>query len=336
MSKILVVGPSWVGDMVMAQSLFMAIRANDPDAAISVLAPGWSAPVLARMPEVASSIDMPVGHGSLQIGTRRRVAKIIRSMGFDQAIVIPGSLKSALIPWFARIPRRTGYVGEQRYGLLNDIRKLDKGALPLNVQRYVALALPRDKGNDVTFSNPRLEVDADARNRALQKFSLNPGQPVLGICPGAEYGPAKRWPAEHFATVANAMIDAGHQAWIFGSANDADVAAQVNRATGHRCVDLTGQTEIGEAIDLMSLAASVVTNDSGLMHVAAAVGCRVVAIYGSSSDGFTPPLTENSEQLSLSLECQPCFKRECPLKHLDCLNKLEPEMVVRTLVQPAV
>ena len=328
MSKILVVGPSWVGDMVMAQSLFMAIRANDPDAGISVLAPGWSAPVLARMPEVASSIDMPVGHGSLQIGTRRRVAKIIRNMGFDQAIVIPGSLKSALIPWFARIPKRTGYIGEHRYGLLNDIRKLDKEALPLNVQHYVALARPRGDDGSVTYSNPRLQVDPDARNRALEKLSLNAHRPILGICPGAEYGPAKRWPAEHFAAVANAMIDSGHQAWIFGSGKDADVAAQVNRATGHRCADLTGQTEIGEAVDLMSLAASVVTNDSGLMHIAAALQRPTLGIFGATSSTFTPPRGGQAAIVSSSIECSPCFARECPLGHHRCMRELGSSSVI--------
>ena len=331
MTRILIVGPSWVGDMVMANSLFRVLSEHQPQARISVLAPSWSEPVLARMPEVSESVCMPVGHGSLGLGARYRLGRELREREFSQAIVIPGSLKSALVPWFARIPVRTGYLGEQRRGLLNDIRPLDKAVLPLNVQRYVALALPRSTAAPPALPYPKLRVSDEGVDSARNRLGLTDTRPVLGICPGAEYGPAKRWPVAHFASVAGDMLDRGWQVWLFGSGNDAKISAEINARCAGRCDDLAGRTDLGEAIDLMSQCRAVVSNDSGLMHVAAAVGCHVIALFGSSSDEFTPPLTERCDRLGLELDCRPCFKRECPLGHLDCLNRLAPEMVAEAL-----
>lgn len=332
--RLLVVGPSWVGDMVMAQSLFMAVKAQNRDTEIHVLAPAWSEPVLQRMPEVSGSVEMPLGHGSLQLGQRRKLGQQLKQAGYDQAIVLPGSLKSALVPWFAGIPRRTGYVGEQRWGLINDIRRLDKAALPLNVQRYVALAQDKNNTPQTHYTNPSLQVDPANRDQALRKFDLTTDRPVIALCPGAEYGPAKRWPARHFAEVARTMKQAGWQVWIFGSSRDQVVSGEIIQLSGGACIDLCGETSLGEVIDLMSCARYVITNDSGLMHIASAVGSHVIALYGSSSDAFTPPLTESSDRLNLHLECSPCFKRECPLGHLNCLNNLAPQMVLDKIQKP--
>ncbi len=329
--RILVIGPSWVGDMVMAQSLFKAIKANTPASEIQVLAPGWSEPVLRRMPEISGSLVMPVGHGSLRLGTRWKLARQICALEFDQAIVLPGSLKSALIPWFAGVPKRTGFVGEQRWGLLNDIRKLDSHEMPLNVERYASLALAKEAAVMDTPPTPQLVVSQGERQQALEKFRLNPDKPVLGFCPGAEYGPAKRWPARHFAEVAKTKHAEGWQVWIFGSAKDTEVSRELNRHADGICTDLCGETNLGEAIDLMSCSNAVVSNDSGLMHIAAAVGVHVVALYGSSSDQFTPPLTDKCDRLNLNLECSPCFKRECPLVHFNCLDSLPPSRVLEKL-----
>lgn len=329
--RILIVGPSWVGDMVMAQSLFKILKQADPSCSITVLAPAWSVPVTARMPEVSNSVDMPMGHGTLAIRARWRLGRALRG-DHDQAIVLPGSLKSALVPWFARIPVRTGFVGEQRYGLLNDWRRLDKQALPLNVQRVVALgraaAAPPLPLADIPY--PALNVSGDNARAAAWEFGLDPARPIVALCPGAEFGPAKQWPARHFGTVARQQIERGNQVMILGSTRDGEIASGI-LALAPGCVDVTGRTSLGQAIDLMSLATSVVSNDSGLMHIAAAVGCRVVALYGSSSSTFTPPLSDRATELSLDLDCQPCFQRTCPLGHLNCLNKLEPEKVIRIL-----
>ena len=332
MNKVLVVGPSWVGDMVMAQSLFKVLQAPG-DTEITVLAPPWSVPILAQMPEVARTLDMPVGHGVLGLGVRRQLGHALSGAGFDRAIVLPGSFKSALVPWFAKIPRRTGYLGEQRWGLLNDIRPLNRRvrrAMPMNVQRFVALGLPK-ASPAVDIPRPALAV---ARARAVEsaaRFGLATGEPVVALCPGAEYGPAKRWPAEHFAAVANHQLGRGRKVWLFGSQKDREIAARINGLCQGGCADLSGRTTLGEAVHLLSLARHVVTNDSGLMHIAAAVGCHIVALYGSSSDAFTPPLTDRCHRLTLDLECSPCFQRECPLGHLRCLKELPPERVLAVL-----
>lgn len=322
--------------MVMAQSLFKVIRRADPGAAISVLAPSWSAPLVARMPEVAAMLDMPLGHGQLQLRTRRRLGRELKASRFDQAIVLPGSLKSALVPWFANIPRRTGYVGEQRWGLLNDIRRPGPATPPVTARRFAALGRPKDAGfaesaGAAGIPRPALAVNPQSVAESVSRLGLDPSAPIVALCPGAEYGPAKQWPAEHFAEVADAQLRRGRRVWLFGSANDRPVAARINRMCAGRCADLSGRTSLGEAVDLMSLARYAVTNDSGLMHIAAAVNCHVIALYGSSSDAVTPPLTERCERLSLRLECSPCFKRVCPLGHLDCLNQLRPERVLEVM-----
>ena len=331
MNRILVVGPSWVGDMVMAQSLFKVLKKSASGCHITVLAPAWSEPLLARMSEVDSSLVMPIGHGQLGLSKRWRLGRTLRGR-FDQAIVLPGSFKSALIPMFAGIKRRTGFVGEQRYGLLNDLRKLDKDRLPYNVQRFVSLGL--ESGASVHSLDqilpPALKVDTDRCQDVLQQFGLDHGKPIVVLCPGAEFGPAKQWPAAYYAEVAQHQLDSGRSIVIMGSDKDRSVAANITDKV-HGCVDLSGRTTLGEAIDLMSLAAHVVTNDSGLMHIGAAVGCHVIAIYGSSSDDFTPPLTQNADKLHLDLPCRPCFQRTCPLGHTNCLNNLMPAQVIEVL-----
>jgi len=328
--QILVVGPSWVGDMIMAQSLFKLIKNNSPQPRISVLAPKWSEPVLDRMAEVDESIEMPVGHGSLKLGIRRKLAQTLRHYRFSQAIILPGSFKSALIPWLADIPKRTGFVGEQRWGLVNDIRKLDKFRLPLSVQRYVSLGL--DKSEDLPkIPNPELQVDQQQLDKTLKLFGLKVEKPVLVLCPGAEYGPAKQWPAKQYAEVAREKYRNGWQVWLMGSENDRNIAQLIADMSGGGCINLAGKTTLGEAVDLLSCAKYTVTNDSGLMHVAAAVGSHVVALYGSSSPGYTPPLTDKSDVIYLNLDCSPCFKKQCPLGHLDCLNNISAERVLSKL-----
>jgi heptosyltransferase II len=321
---VLVVGPAWVGDMVMAQSLFKLLRDRAPDLAIDVLAPVWSRPLLARMPEVRDGIVLPIGHGELGLGRRIALGRGLGARGYHQALVLPNSLKSALVPFLARIPIRTGYVGEWRWGVLNDVRRLDKRELPMTVQRYVALALPPGTPLPRPIPEPRLQIREQTVMSAVDAL-LNghvPDVPVLALCPGAEYGPAKRWPAGHFAELAKAKLAEGWQVWIFGSDKDQPVGNEINRLAGGGCIDLTGRTNLEQAIDLLSLASVVVANDSGLMHVAAALDRPLVAVYGSSDPGFTPPLNPRARVLRLDLECSPCFRRECPYGHYRCLRDL--------------
>ncbi|WP_330927227.1 lipopolysaccharide heptosyltransferase II [Candidatus Sororendozoicomonas aggregata] len=333
--KYLIVGPSWVGDMVMAQSLFIAIKQQQPDAVIDVLAPAWSGPILQRMPEVRRGIDMPLGHGELQLRTRRKIGQSLKAEGYDQAIVLPNSLKSALIPFWASIPVRTGWRGELRYGLLNDIRVLDKAQRPLMVDRFVALAYPKGAQTSDPLPKPALKVSANSVESVLRRHELHTGRPVLGLCPGAEFGPSKQWPARYYGEVAASMINAGWQVWLFGSEKDRTIT---NEVIGYlpgpqqaHCFNLAGKTSLAEAVDLLSVPSAVVSNDSGLMHIAAALSRPLVALYGSTTAAHTPPMSDNSQTLWLGLECSPCFKRECPLEHQNCMKKLNPDRVLAAL-----
>lgn len=332
--KILIVGPAWVGDMVMAQSLFKTLHEQEDSPILDVLAPNWSRALLDRMPEIRQSHSMPVGHGSLQLKTRYGLAQTLKSYQYDQAIVLPNSWKSALIPWWAKIPKRTGFLGECRWGLLNDARRLDKQTLPLMIDRFVSLAFaekafnPKEKKKELPY--PRLIVQESLREQAVEKFGLQSQitKPILALCPGAEFGASKRWPESYYAEVALAKQKEGWSVWLFGSQNDSKTAARIQAESGSACIDLTGKTNLGEAIDLMSLATFVVTNDSGLMHVAAALERPLIAVYGSTDPGFTPPLEVAAKIVRLSLPCSPCFKRECPLKHHRCMQDLHPEKVL--------
>ena len=332
---ILVIGPAWVGDMVMAQSLFMRLAARSPDNPLDVMAPTWTRPLLQRMPQVRAALPMPLGHGQVRLGERWRLGRGLRNQ-YARAIVLPNSLKSALIPFAARIPRRTGFVGEWRYGLLNDARKLDPHALPKTVLRFLHLADAPGAPPPEDIPRPALRVSKASVAEALDTHGLRIADgPILALCPGAEYGPAKRWPAAHFAAVARHHLQLGGQVWLFGSAQDclvtADIIEQVGAAS-ERCRDLAGKTTLGQAIDLLSVADQVISNDSGLMHVAAALDRPLVALYGSSDPVFTPPLHERAEILRLGLACSPCFRRECPLGHTDCLRRLRPDAVIARLV----
>lgn len=338
--KILVVGPAWVGDMVMAQTLFMVIKERQPDASIDVLAPEWSKPLLSCMPQVHRSIALPIGHGRLKIKKQFQVARELRREGYHQAILLPNSFKSAIIPFLARIPRRTGWRGEYRYALLNDLRFLNKKELPLMVERFMALGLPKEvdliEYLDHFSRNmpcPALIVNERRVTLTRCKFKLEKdSRPVLALCPGAEFGSAKRWPHQHYAEVAKAKIAVGWQVWILGSSNDSIDAEAINRQTENRCLNLAGKTDLSEAIELLSQADSVVSNDSGLMHIAAALNRSLVVLYGSSSPQFTPPLNKNRKILRLGLSCSPCFKRECPLEHLNCLTDLKPKKIIDALL----
>lgn len=319
--------------MVMTQSLFKMIKAIDPQTVIDVLAPDWSRPLLERMPEVRKAHAMPLGHGKLGLRERYAIAQTLKPYHYDQAILVPNSWKSALIPWWANIPTRTGFLGECRFGLLNDFRILDKKRFPKMVDRLVYLAHSKKTVMMPSAPIPCLEIDPVSREAAVSKFALQEAiaRPVLALCPGAEFGASKRWPEKYYAEVALAKQKEGWSVWIFGSKNDKPVAACIQEKTNHQCIDLTGRTNLAEAIDLLSLATSVISNDSGLMHVAAALQKPMVAVYGSTDPGYTPPLGAGSKVVRLSLPCSPCFKRECPLKHHHCMEELHPPLVLDAL-----
>ena len=329
----LVIAPQWIGDAVMTEPLMRRLAARGERLTVGALP--WVAPVYRAMPQVAEVIEFPFAHGGLQWAARRAMAKTLRGR-FDTAYVCPNSLKSALLPWWAGIGKRVGYLGENRWGLLNQrLPNPPEGARPPMVAFYSALSL--EAGLDA--DRPQLQLAPGAAERALVAQGL-PAQGFYVLAPGAEYGPAKRWPAAHFATLARQLA---LPVLLLGSGKDAEVCAEIASAvnahkTGH-CVDLAGKTSLDQAIALIASAKAMVSNDSGLMHVAAAFGVPQVAVFGSSSPLHTPPLSDKATVLWLKndplyqppLDCAPCFARECPLGHTRCLNDIAPAKVLSVL-----
>ena len=331
MPKILIVAPNWIGDALLAQPLFARLRKKLPGVVIDALAPPWTAPVLRRMPEIDDVIEAPFDHGELKLFARWRLGRRLRARRYDQAIVLPNTFKSALVPFFAGIPVRAGFVGESRYGLLNLVYHLDEKKLPLMAERYAQLA--EKPGTKPALPLPETGLRIDAANLAfdLGRLGLSRARPVVAFCPGAEYGPSKRWPARHFAELAKKLAALGYAVWLFGSGKDRAIGEEIAVASGGAATNLCGGTDLASAIDLLSLAEIVVTNDSGLMHVASAVGRPVVALYGSSSHEHTPPLARAFRIVRTGIECSPCFARECPLGHFKCMNDLVPERVMKEI-----
>ena len=326
--RMLVIGPSWVGDMVMAQTLFKWLKQQQPHCLIEVLAPAWTTSLSSRMPEVSRSIEMPIAHGELKLRERYRLAKKLAERHYTQAIVLPNSFKSALIPFFASIPKRTGWIREGRQLLLNDGRHLNKQRYPLMIEQYLALGYPANQALKKPYPVPSFNVSQAEQTAVLAQFNLTVEQkPILALCPGAEFGPSKRWPPTYFAALANKMHRAGWAVWLLGSPKDGAIADVIMDATKHVCVNLVGKTSLAQSIALLSLATGVVSNDSGLMHIAAALNKPLIAIYGSTSPHFTPPMSEHAEIVKSELPCQPCFERECPLKHHHCMLHITPDNI---------
>ncbi|MBT0727409.1 ADP-heptose--LPS heptosyltransferase RfaF [Rosenbergiella australiborealis] len=338
--KILVIAPSWVGDMMMSQSLYQTLKAQWPQATIDVMAPAWCRPLLARMPEVNQAIAMPIGHGSLALGDRYKLGKALRHNHYDRAYVLPNSFKSALIPWFAGIKLRTGWLGEMRYGLLNDHRRLDNAAFPLMVERYIALAYEKSNVSRATdlpkpLARPALTVSQREILETAALFSLHADRPLIGFCPGAEFGPAKRWPDYHYAALAKLLIAKGYQVALFGSAKDneagAEIIARLSDDEATHCINLAGKTELDQAVVLLAHCHAVVTNDSGLMHVAAALNRPLVALYGPSSPDFTPPLTDKARIIRLITGYHKIRKGESDQGYHQSLINITPQQVASEL-----
>jgi heptosyltransferase-2 len=316
MPRILVVAPNWIGDALMAQPLLSRLRENRPGLEIDVLAPEWVAPVVRRMAEVEDVIAVPFRHKALQLRQRWKIARDLKARGYDEAIVLPNSWKSALVPFLAGIPVRTGYVGEFRHGLLNNIHKsAAAAAMPLH---YASLSEPPGSQAKEPLPEPRLRVGPQEIEAARRRFGIHGRYGVF--CPGAEYGPAKRWP--YFAELSRRLQS---QTVILGSPNDRAAAQGILGRS------LVGDTTLDEAIALIAGADHVVTNDSGLMHIAAALGRPQVALFGSSSPKHTPPLSGAARVIWLGVECSPCFERECPLGHFRCMREMTVEIVLQEI-----
>ena len=327
---VLIVAPSWVGDAVMSQCLLLALRAKSPEVPIDVLAADSVAPVYRRMPEVRAVVRSPFRHKEFGLLGRVRLGRVLAGR-YHRAYVLPGSWKSALVPFAAGVERRCGYLGEARWGLLNDIRPLSEALRRRTAVVFQALAEPQVAADASLLRLPRLTADEANRETQLATYGLVSGE-FAAFFPGAEYGPAKRWPARRWIELARRLDGAGLRCVLIGAAGDVAIAREI-AAGAANIVDIVGRTRLEDAIDLVSAARFAVTNDSGLMHVAAAIGRKVIAIYGSTSPDDTPPLTSSAEVVTLAIPCSPCRKRECPLGHLDCLERLGAAEVINALAR---
>ena len=313
--------------MVMAHTLVQLLRRQFDE--LHMAAPPATAALAERMAEVHTVHTHDFAHGELGLGRRRQTGLSLREEDYAACYVLPNSWKSALVPLFANIPKRVGWLGEARYGLLNDRRQLDKEAYPLMIERFMALADSDEQLPEKPYPRPKLQVDGDNLARLLADLELG-DKPAVAICPGAEFGAAKKWPAGHYAEVAKELMIRGHAVWLMGSPNDFDDCDRIAWAAPG-VTNLAGKTKLLDAVDLISYCQQVICNDSGLMHVACALNVPTIGVFGSTSPGFTPPLGDKAQVVARELDCRPCFQRECPLGHLDCLRQLHPREVLAKL-----
>ena len=329
MTASLLIAPQWIGDAVMTEPLLRVLAQRGET--MSVAAMPWVAPIYRAMPHVDEVIELPFPRDGLHWGARRNLASQWPGR-FERAYVGPNSWKSALLPWMAGIPVRVGYHGEARWGLLNqrlpNPEKNHRGAM---VAHYLALAQMQADSS----MQPKLDLSLDLLKATLLNFDLKLGAYAV-FAPGAEYGPAKRWPAAYFAELG---LRTGLPLVLLGSAKEAalcdEIAQSIHQERPKTARNFAGLTDLSQAMALIASSQAMLSNDSGLMHVAAAMGVPQVAVFGSSSPLHTPPMSDKAVVLWLKneasyqppLDCAPCFQRTCPLGHLRCLNDLTPERV---------
>ncbi|CAD6509569.1 lipopolysaccharide heptosyltransferase II [Candidatus Profftia tarda] len=339
--KILIIGPSWVGDMIMSHSLYRTLKDQNTNTKIDVIAPDWCRSLLSRMPEVNKAIDIPLGHGTLALTKRYRLGKSLRDSGYDRAYILPHSFKSALVPFFARIPFRAGWKGEMRYGLLTHVYNYpQEKALPLMVERYIALAYPQQhiklaKTLSKPLLLPKIRLSEQEIEETADIFNLKSNRSIIGLCPGAEFGLVKRWPHYHYASLSQKLIDQGYRIVLFGSAKDHPIGTEICNAltknAREHCLNLVGQTNLEQVVALIAACDAIVTNDSGLMHVAAAVNKPLVALYGPTSPDFTPPLSPRAIVIRLITVSYKICQKDINQQYHHSLIDIKPNTVLRAL-----
>jgi heptosyltransferase-2 len=335
MTNILIIAPNWIGDAVMTEPLISKLKEDHPHSSIDVIATPWVASVMRAIPAVNKVIAVDLKHGALQWAERKSLALQLQQNHYSHAYVLPNSFKSALIPWMAKIPNRIGYRGELRWGLINQaLSNPSRSHRPPMSLHYFALS----NAQSTSVPQPQLSLSSEALVSIKQKLqSLKEHTKLFVICPGAEYGPAKQWPTEHYAELAKklAQEDPHHLVLILGSKKESPLGEQISTLSTHtqQVINWCGETTLDEAIACISVATAVVSNDSGLMHIAAAFSRPQIAIFGSSDPRHTPPLSSLAKVHWLHLECSPCFKRTCPLGHLKCLVDINPTDVLNSIHQ---
>ena len=332
--RILVISPNWIGDAVMAQPLLARLKEQHPERPIDVLAPPAVAAVWRAVLEVDTVLETPFRHKALQLRERWKYAQVLRARGYGEAYVLPNTLKYALIPWLAGIPKRVGYKGEMRYGLVNVMHFDEQPPRPM-VPFYAALANAPHAPLSPS-PRPRLAVPDERIAAACARLGIAGDATLVAFAPGAEFGQAKRWPPRHFAALARAIVEQDPAARIvlLGSPKDRATCDEVLALAGDaapRMLNLAGQTRLDEAIAVIARCAAMVANDSGLLHIASSLNRPVIALYGPTDPDHAPPFSDIARSLSLRLDCSPCRQRECPLGHHDCMEKMEAPLVWRAL-----
>ncbi len=333
--RLLIIAPNWIGDAIMAHPLIQLLHQQNPAAVIDVLAAPVVAPVCRAMPEVNEVMITPFRHGALQLRQRWQFAQQLKQRHYQAAYVLPNTIKYALIPWLAGIPLRVGYKGESRYGLINRMHFDEQPPRPMQ-RFYAALAVPAKAYTELgPIPLPRLHINSDTQLSVAHKFALQATLRWLSFAPGAEFGPAKRWPASHFAELARLALqaDANLGLILLGSAKEAEASAEIMAILAEhfsvdelarRCRNLASTTSLSEALAILAQSTAVVANDSGLLHMASALNRPVLACYGPTDPEHAPPFSERSLAWSLRLDCAPCKQRTCPLGHQACMQNLAP------------
>ncbi len=323
--RILVVAQAWAGDVVLSQMLYALLRREQPDTPIDVAAPPWAGALLRRMPEVDRHLVLEARHGQLKL--RRRGALARRLCGrYGQAIVIPRSFKAALLPYWARIPQRTGFGPSTRLGLINDVRPRPPGIR----ERMAQLASSAPAAVE-SVPWPHLRTEAQALKEVRRQHGLDPDVPLVGLLPGAAYGPAKQWGTASFAELGALLAAEGRGICVLGTAQERSIGDAIAAAAPQHAVNLCGATTLDQAIDLIAGLDAVVSNDSGLLHVAAAVETPVVGIYGATSPDTHPPLIAERAVCSVRALCSPCGRRACPYGSHACMAGIVPAEVFDVL-----
>ena len=317
----------------MAQALYKALKHHSNADEIHVVAPPWSQPLLQRMPEITQVYGLDVAHGEFGLRKRYQLGLRLREQAFTQALILPRSYKSALVPMFARVPKRLGELGEFRYGLINHVLSDNKDkAIPTvsNYLRYAQLEL--DPSQISKQFAPELMVDANNQEKVLSQNNISQQKPVVACMVGAEYGPSKQWPAEHFASLIDMLHEEGLEVCILGSNKDARISEKIEKLCTKPVNNLCGKTSLLDAIDILASSSAAVSNDSGLMHIAAAVDVPVVAIYGATTPAYTPALHPDAKTFYMQLTCSPCWQRTCQYQHYRCLKDIMPQQVYKAVL----
>lgn len=323
--NILIIGPAWIGDMIMSQALYKLLKQQDPDVQIDVMGPGWSLPIVARMPEVRQGLELPMGHGQFSLRSRWRLGRSFRGK-YDRVIVLPRTFKTAFIAWATGAKHRVGFKGELRSWMLTfSFKRPDVST----AERYLSLANGRVPAS---IPVPLLVTDPAAGQALLQDLSASKNKSYIAVAPGAEFGTAKRWPVRHYAALVDLLAAKGIGVVVLGSAADSEVGEELAALAKSPVLNACGKTTLANVVDLISACAGVVANDSGLMHMSAAIGLPLVAVYGSTSPKLAFPLSEKSAIEILDLECMPCAARHCPLEHHNCMEQLPPQQIFDRLM----